>query len=114
MFLFRLFGLFRETGGLQLFDGGDGIGGKALAAGLESLDAYEVSSLYLLGITETVVPAEGHLDAGISLVGEQDKTGVDVLREPVLLALRGFHQETLQVGIALLVGIVENGRPYLV
>ena len=36
---------------------------------------------------------------------------VCVLAEPVLLAFRSFHKESLQIRITLLVGIEENGSP---
>ena len=111
---FRLGGLFRETGGFDFFDGGDGVGGETLAAGLVSFYAYEILGLYFHRVAEGIVTAEGYLETWINLIGKQHQTGVDVLRKPVLFALRRIHEETLQVGIALLICIEENGSPYFV
>ena len=54
------------------------------------------------------------MDAGVGCVGKQDELGVRILREPVLFLLRGIHLEALDIGIALIVSIIEDGGPGLV
>ena len=58
--------------------------------------------------------AEGDAQARVHLVGEQHGLVERVLAQIVLVAFGGLHLKTLHIGVALLVGIVEHGRPHLV
>ena len=50
---------------------------------------------------------------GIGCVGEQNEAAVGVLAQVVLVARGGVEREALHVGVALLVGVEEAGRPDL-
>lgn len=58
--------------------------------------------------------AEDHFQTGVELVGEQDEAGVLVVSQIVLLTVGVFEVEAFQIGVVLLVGVVEGGSPYLV
>ena len=90
---FRLFGLFWESGGLELYDAFKGVGGEALALGLIALDGNKLLGIDLLSPSEVIGTAIGELDAGVGGVGEQDELRLGILREPVLFLFRGIHLE---------------------
>ena len=114
LWLGLLFRRLRESRGFQLDDTLEGIGGQALALGLVALDGNELLGIDLLLSSEGICSAVCELDTGVEGIGEQDELRGGVLREPVLLPLRGIHQEALQIGVALVVGIIEDGCPYLI
>ena len=96
---------FGESCGLQLFYLLNLEGGEALALRLESLDGYELLGVNLLGTAEGVVASVGHQQARVNGVRQQQLLVVGILAQVVLLALRGLHLESLDIRIALVVGI---------
>ena len=60
------------------------------------------------------MPAERDSQPWIGFVREQDEAAVFVFSHETLGLGTRFERKTLDVGITLLVGIVENGTPYLV
>ena len=64
---------FWESGGLQLFDRSEGIGGEALTLGLIALHGDKLLSINLFRAPEVICATIGELDAGIGCVGEQEE-----------------------------------------
>ena len=80
----------------------------------ETLYADETFRIDFLWVAETVVPAERDLQPWIGFIREQDEAAVLVFSHETLGLGTRFERKTLDVRITLLVGIVENGTPYLV
>ena len=113
-FFFYGFGLFREADRLHFvylvyLERGD-----TLALGLVALHADELFHIDVEGFAEHIVASEGHPNARIHHIGEQDELALLVLAQEAQLAGRSLEGESLEVRIALLVGIVEGSTPHLV
>ena len=111
---FRCFGFFRIAERHQLGDGIHLECGDALAFGLVALHADEFFHIDVEGFAEGVASSEGHSDAWIDHIGEQDELALLVLAQEVQFLVGRLEGESLEVRITLLVGIVEGGTPYLV
>ena len=109
-----LFRFFRETDGGQFLDTLYLIGAEALAFGLEALDGDKLLCVNLFRPSEFIGSTISDLDERIDGICQQDEFRAGIVAEPVLLFLRGIHLESFQIGIALIVGIEENGRPDVV
>ena len=114
LFLVVGFGRLRETQGFQFLDALQLVGSESFTLCLVAFHADKLLHINLLRPSEGIVAPIDHEQSGIGGVGEQQLARVGVLAQVVLLALRGFHEESLHVGIALVVGIVEHTTPYLV
>ena len=87
-------------------------GANTLAFCFESLYTDKLFHINFHCRTAAVGTAEGDTDTRIYLVGKYDKFRVRVVAKEVLVFFVGFHVETLDIGIALIVSIVEHCRPY--
>ena len=67
-----------------------------------------------LGRSDGIHTPIGNLEAREWGIGEQDELAVWILSQTILMALGGIHRKSLDVWISLVVGIIENGCPYLV
>ena len=97
----------------ELFDAFDGERGDALALGLEALDANETFGVDVERVAESLGAAIGDAQAGVGLVGEQDEARGRIVADEARVAgaRRAFEGEALDVGVALLVGVEEDGGP---
>ena len=95
------------------FDAVDGERGDALALGFETLDADVTLGVDVKRIAESLGAAIGDAQAGVGLVGEQDKARGRVVADEarVTVARRTFESEPLDVREALLVGVKKDGSP---
>ena len=109
-----LFRFFRETDGGQFLDTLYLIGAEALAFGLEALDGDKLLCVNLFRPPEFVGSTISDLDERIDGICQQDEFRAGIVAEPVLLFLRGIHLESLQIGIALIISIEQDGGPHLV
>ena len=107
-------GFLGESRGFQFYDALNLIGGQSFALGLEALDGDKLFGVDVLGATELVGAAVGHSDEWIDHIGEQHHLRLRVLAQEVLLALETLHEETLEVGVALVVSVEEYACPHLV
>ncbi len=87
---------------------------KTLALCLETLLPDKLFCIDFLGRSDRIHAAIGNLESRIGGIGEQNQLAVRIFSHEVLMALDGIHRESLDIRIALIVGIVENGGPYLV
>ena len=67
-----------------------------------------------LGRSDGIHTTIGNLEAWEWGIGEQDELAVRILSQAILMALGGIHRKSLDVWISFVVGIIENGCPYLV
>lgn len=97
----------------ELFDAFDGERGDALALGFEALDADVTLGVDVKRIAKILGAAISDAQAGVGLVGEQDKARGRVVADEarVTVARRTFESEPLDIGEALLVGVEEDGSP---
>ncbi len=87
---------------------------ESLALCLETLLSDKLLGIDFLGRTDGIHTTISYLDARIYRIGEQDQLAVWILAQEVLMALGGIHRESLDVWITIVVGIIEDGSPYLV
>jgi len=111
---FRGFGFFRIAERHQFGDGIHLEGGDAFAFRLVALHTDEFFYIDVEGFAESVASSEGHSDAWIDHVGEQDELTLLVLAQKVQFLVGRLEGKSFEVRITLLVGIVEGGAPYLV
>ena len=86
---------------------------QAFSLRLEALHADKFLDLDFHRFAVGIDLAEGHADARIKLVGQQNEFRFGILADVVLMLLRGLHLEAFRVGVAVVVGIVEHRRPNL-
>ena len=87
-FFFGRFRFFREAKRFHFMNLVHGEGGDSLALGLVALHADELFHIDVEGFAEDVVSSEGHADARIHHIGEQDELALLVLAQEAQLLVR--------------------------
>ena len=91
-----------------------GKGCNSLSLSLVALYADEFFHIDVEGFAEDIVSSEGHSDTRVDHIRKQDELALLVLAQEVQLLVCSLERESLEVRIALLVGIVEGCTPHLV
>ena len=85
----------------------------SLALRLDALDSDEFLHVYLHGRFALVRTAEHHLEARIHIVADEQQAALRVLAYEAYLLCRRLHDESLDVTVALLVGVHKRDCPHL-